>query len=118
MPSFTIKVLNDDEGEDLGAYVSDYLPRVGDPFVLWHPRVCRKKDEPFSGVVSEVTHEAFDVSHPYATGGNLVNVVTTVVWLAEEYAAPAIYCACSEEDRAKSGVEEGLCESCGYTRKT
>ena len=82
MPSFAIKVPNDDEGENLGEYVSDYLPRVGDPFVLWHPRVCRKKDEPFCGVVSGVTHEAFDKDHPYACEGNPANIVSTVVWLA------------------------------------
>jgi hypothetical protein len=50
MPRFIIKVPNDDEGEELGVYESDYLPRVGDPFALWHPRVCAKKDEPFLGI--------------------------------------------------------------------
>jgi len=50
MSSFTIKVPNNYEGEDLGVYEADYLPRLGDPFTLWHPRVCPKKGEPFCGV--------------------------------------------------------------------
>lgn len=115
MPSFTIKVPNDDEDEDLGEYVADYLPRVGDPFVLWHPRVCRK-GEPFSGIVSGVTHEAFDVSHPYSNavgkGGQDPNVVWTTVWLAEEHAAPTLYCVCSEEERADCGDDGDRCGNC------
>jgi hypothetical protein len=118
MPSFTIKVPNDDEGEDLGEYVSDYLPRVGDPFTLWHPRVCRKKDEPFCAVVSGVTHEAFDKDHPYARGWNPANVVATVVWLAEEHAVPTLYCVCSEEERVMSSVSKsGECANCGHARR-
>jgi hypothetical protein len=114
MPSFTIMVPNDDEGEDLGEYMSDYLPRVGDPFVLWHPRVCRKKDEPFCGVVSGVTHEAFDKDHLYAKGG----LVTTFVWLALEHAAVELFCDCTEGERVMSGVdEEGECVNCGHTRR-
>ena len=99
MPSFLIKVPNDDEGEDLDEYESDYLPRVGDPLVLWHPRVCREKGKPFCGVVSAVTHEGFHESHPYAK--DLLNAVFTVVWLVEEHAPPTLYCVCSEEERAK-----------------
>ena len=115
MSSFTIKVPNDDEGEDLGEYESDYLPRVGDPFVLWHPRVCRKKDEPFCGIVYLVMHETVDKKHPYKGS----NVVETSVWLMEEHAAPVLYCDCSEEDRVKWGADaDGRCESCGHTRKT
>lgn len=117
MPSFIIKVPNNDEGEDLGEYESEYLPRIGDPFVLWHPRVCGKKDQPFCAVVSGVTHEAFDKDHPYSRGVR-VNVVSTVVWLAEEHAAPQLFCDCTEEQRAKHGVVDGACDNCGHTRKT
>jgi hypothetical protein len=116
MPSFTIKVPNNDEGEDLGTYESDYLPRVGESFVLWHPRVCPNKDHPFCGVVSGVTHEVFDTDHVYAKG-NSANVVTTVVWLAEEHGAPTLYCDCTEEERVKWKEEaDGRCENCSHTR--
>jgi len=56
MPKFTVMVNDDDEGEDLGEYEADYLPRVGDGFALWHPRVCKDKDAPFLGVVEAVRH--------------------------------------------------------------
>lgn len=112
MPSYTIKVPNNDEGEDLGEYESNYLPRVGDPFVLWHPRVCRGKHEPFCGVVSAVTHEA--VHH------NLDNptAVDTTVWLVEEHSAPTLYCECTEVERVKHGMDaDGSCANCGSTRR-
>lgn len=117
MPSYTIKVHDDDaDGEDLGEYAADYLPRVGDPFVLWHPRVCADKKSPFCGVVTLVTHEAMHEAHPFARGA--VRVVSTVVWLGEEYAAPTLYCDCTEEERQKwsVSVEDGKCESCGHVR--
>jgi len=114
MPSLPIKVRNHDGGEDLGTYESNYLPRVGDPFVLWHPRVCPKKDEPFCGIVSGVTHEATHGSHPYAKGIN--RPVETFVWLAEEHGAPALFCDCTEEERARHGVEDGQCANCGHAR--
>jgi len=120
MPSFTIKVPNDDEGEDLGEYQADYLPRVGEPFVLWHPRLSSKsygpdkKDEPFCAVVSTVTHEAFNKNHPYARE----NVVTTTVWLVEEHAAPTLYCDCSGQERDLHGATDGECNNCGHARQS
>jgi len=115
MPSFTIKVPNDDEGEDLGEYESDCLPRVGDPFVLWHPRVCPDRHRPFCGVVSGVTHEATNpILRP---DGSLLGVVETVVWLTEEHAAPSLYCDCSEEDRVRHVVVDGACDNCGHARR-
>jgi hypothetical protein len=116
MPRFMIKVPNDDDGEDLGEYEAYYLPRVGDPFTLWHPRVCLKKDAPFCGVVSGVTHEACYKGLPYAPDERAPNVVTTTVWLAEEHAPPTLYCDCSEKERAKFGTENGDCENCGHVR--
>jgi hypothetical protein len=117
MPSFTIKVPNFDDGEDLGEYEADYLPRVGDPFVLWHPRVCPKKDQAFCGVVSGVTHEAVAKGHPYYNAGIGAAFVETVVWLTEELAAPTLYCDCTEEERARWSVGlDGKCESCGQAR--
>jgi hypothetical protein len=107
MPSFTVKVPNDDEGEDLGEYESAYLPRVGDPFSLWHPRVCEHKDVPFLGVVHEVSHEAY-----CPDPGEKVGSVHTTVWLIEEHAPPARYCDCSPDERAKYAVKDGLCENC------
>ena len=117
MPSFMIKVQNNDEGEDLGAYESDYVPRAGEPLVLWHPRVCRDNDHPFCGIVAEVTHEAFNESHPYAKGGNKPGVVTTIVWLTEEHAAPDLFCDCTAAEQLKLGDVDGWCENCGHARK-
>ena len=113
MPSFKIKVSNHDEGENLGVYESDYLPRVGDPFVLWHPRVCPRKDEPFCAIVSGVTHET---SVRKDQSGQRHNVVETVVWLMEEYAAPVLFCDCTEEERVKYEVIDGTCENCNHPR--
>lgn len=113
MPSYTIKVPNDDEGEDLGEYESDFLPRVGDPFVLWHPRVNPDEHHPFMGVVSEVVHEATH-GRQYDDG---LGRVSTVVWLAEEHAAPTLYCDCSEEERVSHVVVDGACDNCGHTRR-
>lgn len=112
MARYTIKVPNDDEGEDLGTFEADFLPRVGDQFVLLHPRVNPRKDEPFVGKVDAVTHEA------YATRGGDRHVTTTV-WVVDEAAAPQLYCDCSEEERSRHGVDEDSnCESCGHRRRT
>ena len=114
MPSYTIKVPNNDEGEDLGRFEADYLPRVGDRFTLWHPRVNPGKHNSFCGVVSAVDHEAIF----QAVEGGEDGYVTTTVWIAEEAPAPTLYCDCSEEERAKWKVEaDGRCESCGHVRR-
>jgi hypothetical protein len=112
MPSFTIKVPNNDEGEDLGEYQADYLPRVGDPFLIWHPRVSPRKHDPFCGIVSGVVHEA---SFENAVRGEKRRVMTTV-WLAEEHSAPELFCDCTEEERAKYEVIDGTCENCNHVR--
>ena len=105
MPSYTIKVPNDDEGEDLGEYEADYLPRVGDQLVLWHQRV------------TAVTHEAWSDPPGIKFPGR--RRVDTTVWLGEEHAAPTLYCDCSEEQRLKYGVEsDGRCANCGHVRRT
>jgi hypothetical protein len=119
MPSFTIKVPNHDEGEDLGEYESDYLPRVGDRFTLWHRRLSPDKGKPFCGVVEAVMHEATDAKHPYWRGGTgepRRSSVVTTVWLVEEMGAPTLYCDCSEEQRTKHGVDAGCCKNCGQLR--
>lgn len=117
MPSYTIKVPNNDDGEDLGEYESDYLPRVGDQFTLWHPRVCQGKDHPFCAVVSAVTHEAVHKSHPFSRGE--VRLVDVIVWLAEEGGAPSLYCVCTETERAQHGVDiNGVCVNCDHPRWT
>ena len=119
MPSYTIKVPNDDEGEDLGEYEADYLPRVGDPFVLWHPRINPKEDEPFCGVVSMVTHEATFLSVAAEDGKSTSeSYVETTVWLAEEHAPPELFCDCSEKEREGSEVVDGACDNCGHVRRS
>lgn len=118
-----VKVSNDDEGEDLGLYESDYLPRVGEDFALWHPRVCKDPDIPFLGVVESVTHEAYcgeppgpeDKGKPvYA--GRFVGSVHATVWLIEQHAPPTLYCVCTEEDRKETPVVDGYCDECRGVR--
>lgn len=62
MPSFMLKVPNDDDGLDLGTYEADYLPRVGDLFFLYHPALCADED-PFEARVESVVWEAFKEIH-------------------------------------------------------
>jgi hypothetical protein len=108
MPSFILKVHDGDEGEEFGECSSDYLPRVGEPFQLWIKKLQARKDSPFCGLVTAVTHELLD------TG------VVTTVWLAEEAGAVTMYCDCTEEaqQRWPSPDENGKCVNCGYERVT
>ena len=120
MASFRIKVPNDDEGEDLGEYQSDYLPRVGEPFFLWHPRLGfdgSDGDHPFCGIVSEVVHEAQYAANGVERSGHPVSVVTTTVWLTEEHGAPKLFCDCSEDERKKYDAVDGECQNCGHRRR-
>jgi hypothetical protein len=115
--SFHVMVPNDDEGQDLGEYKADYLPREGDLFFLWHPKVCGRSGTPFEGKVVQVAHEAFHESHKVAGGGNVPNQVVTTVWLTEENAPPVIYCDCSPEKLEKWKADEnGRCKNCGHLR--
>jgi hypothetical protein len=111
MLMFTVKVPNDDEGEDLGEYASDYLPREGERFAIWHPRVCKDEHVPFLGVVIEVTHEA-----RCPDPGEEVGSVHTTVWLGEEDAPPALYCVCTPEERQLRPVVDGYCDECRGVR--
>lgn len=119
MPSYTIKVHNNDECEDLGEYDADYLPRVGEPIVLWHPRVSRDDDHPFLGVVSEVTHEAF--LNVGVVDGKVLNesYAETTVWLTEDHGTPTLYCVCSpKKSSAECEENDGICWDCGGTTKS
>jgi hypothetical protein len=115
MPSFRIMVPNGDEGEDLGEYESDYLPRVGDWLTLSHPRVSGRRGDPFCAVVESVRHEA-RCGEPGEHGLRKVGTVTTTVWLVEEQAAPTLYCDCAPEVRERHGATGGVCNSCGSER--
>jgi hypothetical protein len=116
MPSFTVKVPNGDEGEDLGAFESDYLPRVGDSFMLFHPRLTGESNHPFEGVVTAVWWEAYGKDHKYASDDSK-SVATATVWLAEEGGAVTIYCDCSPQQRERFGIgDDNDCENCGHTR--
>jgi hypothetical protein len=110
--SFRIMVYNDDEGEDLGQFEADYLPRVGDDFALWHPRVCKDRDVPFLGVVNQVRHEAHVGERAWGNDSYGVGSVSTTVWLVEEFSTPTRYCDCSPAEREKWSTVDGLCESC------
>lgn len=119
MPSFIIKVPNDDEGEDLGEYESDYLPRVGEAFTVWHPRLgSLDPHQPFLGVVHAVDHEAHCGDRKTADGREDPNAprgpgyVTTTVWLVEDAASPPRFCDCSPRERELHGVADGVCECC------
>lgn len=116
MPSFTIMVPNNDDGHDLGEYEADYLPRVGDPFSLMHPRLNPKKHHPFVGTVSMVTHEAYAPSID-EDGEKVPGYVNTTVWLIDEAPAPELFCDCTEAERAEHPVVDGKCDNCGYTRQ-
>lgn len=123
MPSFRIKVPNNDEGEDLGEYVADYLPRVGDRFALHHPLVCAENNVPFIGVVESVEHEAYAYHRgvkpsPEESEDLKDGFVNATVWLVEELTAPTLYCDCSEEERAKHPVVDGACDNCGHARRS
>lgn len=112
---FTIKVPNGDEGEDLGTYEAEALPRVGETFVLYHPRVC-KDDHPFVGKVDDVSWEAMHGSHKFANNPEH-NYVDVTVWLVEDAPAPALYCDCSSNERELHGIDaDGDCENCGCKR--
>lgn len=117
MPRFFLKVPDNDEGEYLGEYESDYLPRVGEDFAVWHPRLCADPHQPFLGIVREVTHEA-----RYSEGAD--NFAVTTVWLDECFQAPTLYCACAPEELRKFASragqtgefavdEDGTCKNCG-----
>ncbi len=113
MPIFSVKVPNGDDGEDLGEFESDCVPRAGDDFVLFHPRLCGNSSDPFVGTVSAVVHEAFSKDHRYASNKEK-NTVTTSVWLVEEAAAPTLYCDCTSEERERYCIEQGRCSNCGH----
>jgi hypothetical protein len=116
MPSFTVKVPNGDEGEDLGAFESDYLPRVGDSFALFHPRLTGNGNDPFIGVVTAVWWEAFAKGHKYASDDSK-SVAEATVWLAEEAGAVTLYCDCSPKEREIFAVDaSGQCDNCGHMR--
>lgn len=115
MPSFTVKVPNGDEGEDLGTFESDYLPRVGDDFLLYHPRVTGGSQYPLEAQVSSVVFEAYSKDHPFAPEKK--DTVDATVWLSEVGGAVKLYCDCTPEQREKWIVDaQGVCESCGHER--
>jgi len=109
MHTFTVKVPNDDEGEDLGEYESDFLPRVGDAFALWHPRVCKDEYTPFLGIVQSVSFDAY-CGERGAAGDRKVGSVSVTVWLVEDGAPPQRYCDCRPEEQRP--LEGGTCDDC------
>lgn len=126
MPTFTVKVPDDDEGEDLGEYESDYLPRKGDSFALWHPRLTGNRRIPFVGVVRQVEFEAHCGEYEEGAYDREAGTAHAVVWVDEAYAAPKRYCDCSPADRAVmaakraadppgegDGEDDDECEHCG-----
>ncbi len=102
---FEVKVPNDDEGESLGDYEADTLPRPGERFAIYgNPLVCLHEHDYFIGVVDEVMWEA--------TPGKAV----PTVWLREgESAKVTVYCTCTTEERTRHqnvDDEDGRCGNC------
>ena len=127
MTTFTIKVPNDDEGEDLGYYDAPAVPRVGETFLLFHPKLTGSSDHPFVGTVVDVVYEAMHPEHKFAKkrGVHPVDSVMqsrpidayVVVWLQEEAGATKIWCDCTPNERELHGIgEDGDCANCGHER--
>lgn len=115
---FEVKVPDDDEGESLGTYEADTLPRPGDRFAIHgNPKVCLREHDYFIGVVDEVMWEATTYKVPRKTlntpqvdGG-----AVPTVWLREEAAKVIIYCECTPEERTRHqnvDDEDGRCGNC------
>lgn len=105
MAMFEVRVPDTDEGEVLGDYEAECIPRVGERFCIDnHPAVCRGEHDTFIGVVESVEHYARYTKGPGALS------TKTVVWLREEHGAPAIYCTCANPPPADAA---GGCDDCG-----
>jgi hypothetical protein len=124
MPSFVVKVPNGDDGEDLGVFEADYLPRVGDKFLLFHPKLTGSSSHPFEGEVSAICWEAFSKDHKYGAALAALHdanadrsVAQATVWLAEYCGVPTIYCDCKPTAREHFGIDSsGDCVNCGHRR--
>jgi hypothetical protein len=99
---FEVKVPDDDEGESLGDYEAEALPRNGDRFAIYgNPLVCLHEHDYFIGIVDEVMWEA--------TEGKAV----PTVWLREEAAKIRVYCTCMPEERREGTEDEDWrCGNC------
>lgn len=122
MPTFEIKVPNDDEGESLGDFCAEAVPRKGERFTIYaHPLVCKDGDH-FIGIVDDVQYDAD--CHAWTPNGAGVWSVEITVWLHEENQAPVIYCTCSAERIAKmeareaGSLDEGACSDCRKVPRT
>jgi hypothetical protein len=108
---FEVKVPDDDEGESLGEYEADTLPRPGERFAIYgNPKVCVHEHDYFIGVVDEVMWDAtFDDPRDPKRPAR----VEPTVWLREEAAKVTVYCTCTTEERAR---HEGVDDEDGGTR--
>lgn len=108
--------------ESLGVFEAECLPRVGDAFLVDHPRVCPKKHVPLEAKVDAVVWESV---HEDGT-----NRAAPPVWLAENAACvwAKVWCVCTDASRVelRKGHEgdaeyvdspDGLCFNCGDDRK-
>jgi len=73
-------VPNHDDGEDLGVFQADCLPRVGEQFAVYHPRICDGSD-PFVGTVGEVCWQAMHASHEFANTLEGENIAAALLQL-------------------------------------
>lgn len=117
MPSFLIKVPNDDDGESLGEYEADYLPRAGDEFTIYHPALTGDASTPFYGMVRKVAHEARCGARVKGEHDREMGAVDTTVWLVERSVERRLFCDCSPEEQLEHGEDDdGCCNFCGDER--
>jgi hypothetical protein len=104
MATFEVRVPNDDDGESLGMFDADTVPRIGERFCInGHPEVCRTANDCFIGIVDDVAYEA---TCSAKGGGRWATDIT--VWLREEHGTPVLYCECT----TPSPDAEGNCDDC------
>lgn len=99
------------DGESLGACEAEALPRVGDTFLVYHPKVCRKEFEPFEGKVDAVVWE----TNPHLRKPPSSKLwADVVVWLVPSAVEVEIFCDCSEAQRSIDPEIPLECLNCGH----
>jgi hypothetical protein len=122
MPSYQLNVVVPDGGaaHSLGSYEADYLPRVGDRVVLWHPRVMPRPGVPVMSTVERVMHEMV------RTG--TAHVILTHVYVTNEERGITVYCTCTEGERrqadsdailhgSRAAAAADMCSACYHARR-
>jgi hypothetical protein len=125
MVRFEIRIPDGDDGTSLGVCTAEAIPRVGDAFVLYHPRVCPDPTTPFEGKVDAVVWEARKLTIATASAREIVADLP-MVWIAENAGMVKLYCECTDAERAEKQTRHlcdpdfadsnGVCFNCGDER--